>query len=820
MDLRTKTLIALIGTLIAVTILILASLSSLFLASYADLDEERVAADTMRAVNAVNNEIRNLDATVTDYAAWDDTYAFMENGNPEYLNSNFVDSTYLNLGLNVVIIAAPDGTIVYGSGFDLDEEEKTDLPPNLLGHLSPDGPLMESINRLDNTAGLLFLEEGPMMVAAHPVLRSDYSGVPRGMLIMGRALDEELILRIEETIALPITTYSVNDASLPPALFNAAAVPGGHNPYTVETRDHEVIEGYATLTDIYGDGGIVLMIEETRDIYHQGERTILYNILTILAIGGIAGLIMIRLLDRNVLSRLARLSTHVTTIGARGDPSRRISMDGDDELSNLARAINIMLSRIEEVQQGLQKSEARYRGIVNDQTQMICRWLPDGTVTYANEVLCAYVKKPCTEIVGTSFTPTIPEGDVHTLKSGVATLTPGNPARTFSFRVTTGSGDLRWQRWTLRGIFDEEGRLLEYQGVGEDITDRKEAEKSLLNLAIQSAGLSAWDWDFAAGRMTFTRTAPLVTGHAPAEIEGDPAIWQQLIHPDDRDAVVALLEDHIRDAIPVFEAEFRILCRDGGFRWIRNTGKVVSRSEDGDPLRMTGIWQDVNEIRQYQEAMVEANKKLNLLNSITRHDILNQVTALLGYVELSGDIVHDAGMASYLDRMHRIGRTIQQQIEFTRDYQELGVHGPVWHDTGRTVAAAAGNLDLGAVSLAAEVDGLVIYADPLLERVFYNLIDNTLNHAGDRVSTIRIHAETAGDSCILVYEDDGCGIPDEQKAIIFNAGVGSINGFGLFLIREILGITGITISERGIHGAGARFEIRIPPEAWRQERRD
>jgi signal transduction histidine kinase len=107
-----------------------------------------------------------------------------------------------------------------------------------------------------------------------------------------------------------------------------------------------------------------------------------------------------------------------------------------------------------------------------------------------------------------------------------------------------------------------------------------------------------------------------------------------------------------------------------------------------------------------------------------------------------------------------------------------------------------------------------IFADPLLGKVFFNLVDNAARHGGS-VSTVRVSAEEKADGYAIIFEDNGSGIADEDKEQIFERGFGKNTGMGLFLVREILAITGITIRETGKAGTGARFEIAVPRGAYR-----
>ncbi|MGB7787933.1 sensor histidine kinase [Methanoregula sp.] len=221
------------------------------------------------------------------------------------------------------------------------------------------------------------------------------------------------------------------------------------------------------------------------------------------------------------------------------------------------------------------------------------------------------------------------------------------------------------------------------------------------------------------------------------------------------------------------------------------------------------------QLARSEEATGTANKKLSLLASITRHDIRNQLMALLAFLELSKMKVTDGEALSLLARADGAAQNIQRQIEFTKNYEEIGVRAPQWQNVGTILEGLRPRLPAGQVGLTIRLDGLEVYADPLLVNVFENLIDNSLRH-GERVRHITVSTLQYGLGEIAIeYADDGVGVHDDDKERIFEKGFGKNTGLGLFLIREILAITGLTMKESGVYEKGALFEIFIPREKYR-----
>lgn len=228
------------------------------------------------------------------------------------------------------------------------------------------------------------------------------------------------------------------------------------------------------------------------------------------------------------------------------------------------------------------------------------------------------------------------------------------------------------------------------------------------------------------------------------------------------------------------------------------------------------VLRDITERKEAELALADANRKIRLLTKITRHDIRNQLTGLSGYLELSRDSVDNpSDMTRFVDKMQVVAKAIESQIAFTGDYENLGGGPPVWQDVPLCVRNGMEGLPFGRVRVRADPLDLEILADPLLGKVFYNLFDNALRYGGDRMTTIRVSSLAEGSSLVIVVEDDGEGVAETDKERIFKKGVGKNTGLGLFLTREILSLTGITIVENGEPGRGARFEIRVPPDRFR-----
>jgi PAS domain S-box-containing protein len=257
--------------------------------------------------------------------------------------------------------------------------------------------------------------------------------------------------------------------------------------------------------------------------------------------------------------------------------------------------------------------------------------------------------------------------------------------------------------------------------------------------------------------------------------------------------------------------EARGLRRDGSTFWAEMHSHQITVS--GERIRITTLW-DITGRKQVDDALRQANAKLTMLNSITRHDINNQLMGLQTYLELSKEDVKDPVVLGYIQKEVQAAEAIQWQIEFARDYQEIGAQIPKWQHLAGIIDSATKQLKPSGIRMNVLAGEVEIFADPLIEKVFYNLMENSLRH-GEHVSQMDFSVQEAESGLVLTYADNGVGITAEDKKKLFQKGFGKHTGLGLFLSKEILSITGITITENGEPGKGARFEMTVPKEMWR-----
>jgi signal transduction histidine kinase len=263
--------------------------------------------------------------------------------------------------------------------------------------------------------------------------------------------------------------------------------------------------------------------------------------------------------------------------------------------------------------------------------------------------------------------------------------------------------------------------------------------------------------------------------------------------------------------------EYRIRTRDGGYRWFHDIGRISAYGPDSKPLKVTGLVIDITGRKRAEAAQEKTTRKLNVLSDLTRKDLTSQVFVLSGYLNLAKKHADDQDQViTTLSKGEQALRSIHEIIEYTKDYQDMGIKPATWQSVNLALLFGLSHVSIGEIRHSLETGNLEIFADPLLEKVCQRLFENSLAHGG-HVTRIRIWHTKTPEGITIFFEDDGIGISAEKKEQIFMRGEGAtrFSMRSLIFVREILDITGITIRETGEPGKGARFEMTVPNGAWR-----
>ena len=356
-----------------------------------------------------------------------------------------------------------------------------------------------------------------------------------------------------------------------------------------------------------------------------------------------------------------------------------------------------------------------------------------------------------------------------------------------------------------------------------DITELRSTERLLrsanasldkLNMIVNVSPAMAFLWKPAKGwPIEYVSENVSQLGYTPAELTRGDVLFSDIIHPDDISKVDEMSRMQRLSGDADLMLEYRVLTRSGRTVWVEERAHVIE-DDEGRETQIRGVVIDITARKRAQEALDEANEKLDLLGSITRHDVMNQIGILSGYLSLLEEDEDAGDRSEHLRAARQACRTMTEQLQFAGSYQKAGTKEPQWTRVRLEFLGAASSLDLEGIAVTEELGDLEVLTDPMFEKVFLNLMLNSRRH-GEHVENIHASYVKVNGQLVIAYEDDGIGIPEDSKEKVFQKGVGKDSGLGLFLIREILNITEIDISEVGKPGNGARFEIRVPEGGYR-----
>ena len=491
----------------------------------------------------------------------------------------------------------------------------------------------------------------------------------------------------------------------------------------------------------------------------------------------------------------------------------------------------------------LKASRAYYQGIIADQTEMICRFLPDRSLTFVNDAYCNFFQKTPEELLGKVFTPLLPDEDKDIPLQHLNSLSVDNPVVTYEHRVIAPDGAIAWHQWTDRALFAPDGDFIEFQAVGRDITALKEAEEALRKsealwqFALEGAGDGVWDWNIQMDTVFFSRQLKAMLGYAEHEI-GDCIVERDSrIHPNDKARVYADFNRYFRRETLTYQNEHRLRCKDGGYKWILDRGKVVEWTADGHPLRMIGTHTDISDRKSTEQELIKAKEaaesaaraKSNFLARMS-HEIRTPMNGMIGMLsllqdtELNQDQRFQASIAqssaeSLLTLLKDIldfskvdaGKLELESLSFDLA-QQLG-------DVAKAMALKAQEKHLELVLDLRGINHSMVRGDPgRLRQIFTNLIDNAIKFTEQGEIVIRCSLKEAGDTLIFTgsVTDTGMGIPRDKFASLLDPFTQldasttrqyGGTGLGLAITQKLCELMGGRICVQSELGQGSRFEF-------------
>ena len=484
----------------------------------------------------------------------------------------------------------------------------------------------------------------------------------------------------------------------------------------------------------------------------------------------------------------------------------------------------------------LKLSEALYRSVVQDQTEIITRFAVDGTLLFVNDAYCRFFGQSKEEIIGTRWQPVACSDDVPVIMAQLNSLNEDIPVVVIENRVYSGNGELRWMQFVNRAFFNEQGQVKEIQAVGRDITERKKLEgelsksKERLQLVLDGSGDALWDWDLETGLVYLSPGYYVLTGYHPDEVTADIGFLKRTIHADDVAHVLKAMEQHLQGAAGASLFDYRLLSKSGAVKWVTARARIVERDATGAPTRMAGTVSDISHLKVFEELLKQERAELE--TRVTERT--EQLRKLARKVTLDEERDHKSIARHLHDDIGQILHVIKLKLD------ELAKRQPAQPDIlselNALVAEASQRLrsitselylplldDLGLLpalrwlcneseknyDLDIEIHVLDLpyqFDEPQKYILFHavrELLLNVSKHA--KASFVNVDINYADHCFCLSVEDNGIGIE------INNSGTrNSGSGLGLYNIRERINFIGGSFSIEPRAGGGTRAVITLP----------
>lgn len=505
-----------------------------------------------------------------------------------------------------------------------------------------------------------------------------------------------------------------------------------------------------------------------------------------------------------------------------------------EELEQRVKQLEQAELNFKNTEEALLKSEERYRSLVENQTDLVCRFIPDGTLIFVNDAYYHFFEKTKDELIGKKWHPLPVDDDVAFIQEKLLTLSPSNPQVLIDNRVISGRGDIHWMQFVNRGFFDHHGDLLEIQSVGRDITERKLLEKNLLiskkeweaTFDAMSDWVSVIDLDYRILRSN--RSGEKFLSAPLGEIINHTC--HHLVHgleePISGCPLQKMLQTHQRETVDLYVQEMN--------RWLRISIDPIM-DEDGNLIKAVHIVRDITEYKKMEELILKA-KKLESLGTLAggiAHDFNNLLSAIVGHIDLAKDkIKHDLGAFENLNEVEkasmRASELAAQLITFSKGGKPVkkvvSIGELVKNSVSASLSDSGSNCEFSIPDdlFPVEIDALQI------KQVIRNIVINA-TEAMNGKETIKVYCENAavgkkdglplkaGKYVLLSIKDQGFGIAAENLAKIFDPyystkemGPDKGQGLGLSICHSIIKKhDGFITVESGL-GVGTTLIIYLP----------
>src|SRR5688572_17380010 len=451
-----------------------------------------------------------------------------------------------------------------------------------------------------------------------------------------------------------------------------------------------------------------------------------------------------------------------------------------------------------QAQLAMSESERRYRGVVEDQTDLICRFKEDGTLTFVNEAYCDFQGRSRQELLGSNFLRMLSEEDVDIPLSYFGSLPAEQPVVSFDHRAMLPDGENLWLQYTVRRLYGSEGSSTEFQAVIRDITNRKHSEQALQTSEQKYRSLVSnipdvlWTADGARDFVYISSNVDKVLGFSDAELTASGGgFWRTKVHPDD----VANVDDayrHLFARNQQFDVEYRIQRKDGEWIWLHD--RAIATSVKGGIKCADGILSDITRRKRAEEALQHAKNAAEAANRAKSqflanmsHELRTPLNAIIGFSEVLADKMFgdlNEKQLKYSNNILNSGRHLLQLINDILDLSKIEAGRlelslttfevqKALQDVHAIVKTLAAKKQI-ALKLEAGPDLQPLCADlPKFKQIMYNLLSNAIKFTPDG-GQVLVKAAVEADrlpgvasTLVLRITDTGVGIKRQDQERIF-----------------------------------------------------
>jgi PAS domain S-box-containing protein len=514
-------------------------------------------------------------------------------------------------------------------------------------------------------------------------------------------------------------------------------------------------------------------------------------------------------------------------------------------VTNLLLAAGASERRVAE--RAVSESEKRFRAIVGDQTDMICRFKPDGILTFVNDAFCHFHGKTDGQLIGMNFFQTLSEEDAAIPMSYINSLPADEPVVSFDHRLRSPEKIFVWHQYRIRRLFSENGETFEFQAVIQDITQRKQSEGALraseekYRSLIDNIPDVIWTANFSRDVVYIGGNAEKVLGFSSAELlVGGGQLWTERIHPEDAERVTrsyhALFARNEK-----FDVEYRVRRKDGQWIWLHD--RAINTRWRGAEMCADGIFLDITH-RRHSELALQGAKDAAEAASLAKsqflanmsHELRTPLNAIIGFSEvltdkLFGDL--NERQLKYSNNILNSGRHLLQLINDILDLAKVESGraellcssfnvAKVLNDA-QTIVKTLANKKGIALEFHVPAQLPPLFADEgKFKQILYNLLSNAIKFTPDRGKvTVTTTLGTPGECLQVSVADTGIGIKPEDHQRVFrefeqvDSSYGRQQqgtGLGLALTKRLVEMHGgqIRVESEGIEGRGSVFTFAIP----------